>query len=112
MWPIMSALTSRSRTRLLDERPGGVAFVVEVRGVGLVDEDLQRDAKLLAVVQHAGVRVRNAPWADVDVQTLVERADLTLAADLGVFSAPRGRSSSARRRGRVPRESGSRSQAC
>ena len=67
---------------LVRQRAGGVALEVEVVGVGFVEEDLHRNAELAAVVQHAVVRVRNAPRADVDVLAFVERADLALAAEL------------------------------
>src|SRR5262249_40018864 len=42
---------------------------------------------LLAVVQDAGVRIRNPPRSNVHVLPLVERADLALAVDLGVLGA-------------------------
>ena len=67
------------------QRACGASLVVEIRAVRLVQENLQRNAELLAVVQHAGVRVRNAPGADVDVLPLVKGADLAFTADLGVL---------------------------
>src|SRR6185295_4770219 len=61
----------------------------EVRRIRFVDEDLQRDAQLLAVVEDPGVRVRNAPRADVEMLSVVERAHLTftLWTNLGVLAA-------------------------
>ena len=69
------------------EGPGRASLVEEVRALGFVDEQFDRNVQLPAVVQHAGVRERDAPRAHVHVETVVERADLTLAANLGVLSA-------------------------
>src|SRR5262245_37592645 len=72
---------------LVRERAGGVPLVEEIGGIRLVDEDLQRATELLAVVQDAGMCIRNAPRADVDVLALVKCADLTFPADLGVLAS-------------------------
>ncbi len=65
---------------LVRQRPGDRAFAVEVVGVGVVEEHLHRHAELAAVAEDAGVRVRDAPGADVHVLALVPVADLRLAA--------------------------------
>src|SRR5438552_5554133 len=73
---------------LVRQRARRVAFVIEIGGVRLVDEDLQRNAELLAVVQNTGMRVGDTPRPDVDILTVIEGADLTLATvDLGMFAA-------------------------
>ena len=74
---------------LVRERADVVALVVEVGGLALVDEDLQRHAQLLAVAEHAGVPVRQPPRTAVVVLAFVEVADLGFAAgaDLGVRGA-------------------------
>ena len=53
--------------------------------VSLVDEHLERNTELFAVVQNRRVRVRNAPWTDVHVLSVVKGTDLAFTVDLGVF---------------------------
>ena len=69
------------------QRSDALALVVEVRGLGFVDEDLKRDVELLAVLEDAGVEVGDAPRSRVEVHAFVEGADLALAADFRVFRA-------------------------
>ena len=64
---------------LARERTEILPFVEEVRGFGFVDEDLERYPELLAVAEHACVPVRQSPRTAVQVQALVEIADLLLA---------------------------------
>ena len=65
------------------------AFVEEVRRIVVVDEELQRNAEFLAVIEDASVVVRDPPWAGVEVLVVVERTHLPLAAfaRFGVLTA-------------------------
>ena len=71
----------------MGERTECVSFLVEIIRVARVDEDLQGYAQLLAVPEHAGVCIGNAPRAGVEVLAFVESANLALAIDLLVAGA-------------------------
>src|SRR5258708_5734245 len=75
---------SNARVR---QRASGVPLVKKVRPVSLVDEHLERNTELFAVVQNRRMRVRNAPWTDVHVLSVVKGTDLAFTVDLGVFRA-------------------------
>ena len=60
------------------------AAIVQVGLVIHLYECFERHAQHLAVVEHAPVMVRNAPWARIDVQVLVEYALLNGPAQFGV----------------------------
>jgi hypothetical protein len=72
---------------LVGQIAASVPFIKEVRTIGFVDEHLERDTEFFAVVQNRGVRVRNSPRTNVDVQSIVKRAELTLSVDFGVCRA-------------------------
>ena len=74
---------------LTGERPEVRTFVVEVRRLVLVVEELDRYAQLLAVSKDAGVPVRETPGPAVVIHALVKVAHLRFAVwtDLGVCGA-------------------------
>ena len=69
------------------QRPELRVLFVEVVGISGVDEDLERHAQLGTVPQHTCVGVGQSPRAAVEIQPLVELADLGFTVDLGVRCA-------------------------
>src|SRR5262249_59449737 len=56
-----------------------------------LNERLERDVETSAIVEHAVVMVRNAPWSGIEIESRGELASLRAAAELGVAvaAAPR-----------------------
>ena len=76
-------LDGANTLRLAAERAGGMqqGIVIEL------DERLDRDIEALAVVEQRAVMIRNPPRPGIEIKSVVEFADLLLAAELDISVA-------------------------